>query len=465
MSEPVFAVVGHPNKGKSSLVATLARDLTVAVGPEPGTTRDSRRFSLRVNGRILYTLVDTPGFQRARPALEWMRARAPDAASRPAAVAAFVEQNLRAGQFPDECRLLAPVVAGAGLIYVVDGATPYGPEYDAEMEILRWTGQPSMAVINPIGAPRHVDAWRTALAQYFRVVRVLDVLQAPFDQQIDLLRAFGHLREDWREPIDQAVAALLANRSSQVRDAARIIADLLAAALTHRETAEIPLGQDPEPHAHALEDRFRQTLRHLENRARADIEDLYGHRGVDRREARFELLETDLLSRASLVAFGLSRRDLVAAGAVTGALAGGYIDVALLGTSFLTGSIIGGLLGAGGAFFSSPRLAELHILSRPLGSQRLRYGPSRHPQLPFVLLGRARLHHHLIAGRTHARRDALEIPAGPPESALPPLPDNTRHSLASLFARLRPAEPGTTRRATALAELTSLLADLLARPD
>ena len=61
---------------------------------------------------------------------------------------------------------------------MVDGAVPYTPGYDAEMEILRWTGRPSIAVINPIGGSGHVEDWTRALSQYFRVVRELDALDA-----------------------------------------------------------------------------------------------------------------------------------------------------------------------------------------------------------------------------------------------------------------------------------------------
>ena len=73
MSAPAFAVVGHPNKGKSSLVATLARDDSVRIAPDPGTTRLARSFPMRVGDEVLYTLVDTPGFQRARGVLQWLR--------------------------------------------------------------------------------------------------------------------------------------------------------------------------------------------------------------------------------------------------------------------------------------------------------------------------------------------------------------------------------------------------------
>ena len=51
---PRFAVVGHPNKGKSSIVATLAQNDGIAIALEPGTTRNSQRYPLSVDDRPLY---------------------------------------------------------------------------------------------------------------------------------------------------------------------------------------------------------------------------------------------------------------------------------------------------------------------------------------------------------------------------------------------------------------------------
>ena len=142
MSVPVFAVVGHPNKGKSSIVATLAYDDSVMIGSEPGTTIDCREYPMRVDGEVLYVLTDTPGFQRARKALAWMTERETNAAEHPDIVGQFVSEHRPLDDFPDECRLLQPLLDGAGVLYVVDGSVPYGPEYEAEMKILRWTGRP-----------------------------------------------------------------------------------------------------------------------------------------------------------------------------------------------------------------------------------------------------------------------------------------------------------------------------------
>ncbi|MEE3117103.1 MAG: GTPase, partial [Pseudomonadota bacterium] len=51
---PMFAVVGHPNKGKSSVVATLSQNDAIAIALEPGTTRQRQAYPLSVDGRILY---------------------------------------------------------------------------------------------------------------------------------------------------------------------------------------------------------------------------------------------------------------------------------------------------------------------------------------------------------------------------------------------------------------------------
>jgi hypothetical protein len=464
MNAPVFAVVGHPNKGKSSLVATLARDPSVGIGSEPGTTRRTRRFPMKVDGETLYILTDTPGFQRARAALDWLSRHEAGTASRPAVVERFVQAHRGGEHFNDECELLQPIVDGAGIIYVVDGATPYGPEYDAEMEILRWTGQPSMAVINPIGSPRFVDAWRNALGQFFRVVRVLDVLKAPFDQQIEVLRAFGQLKEDWRQPLERAVEALVDNREQQVEASAGVMADLIAAALSYQETRDIDRDDDPERFTDSLKQTYDQQLRQLERRARAEVESIYGHGGVERSEAEFELLETDLLSKESWVAFGLKKRDLVTVGAVGGAVIGGAADATLLGASFLAGTVLGGVIGGTLGYLSSDKLADVRILSRPLGGQRLRCGPTRNLQFPFVLLNRARLHFSVVAGRTHAQRGILKVDSGATSESgrVPPLTDAQRRELARHFNAIRRSDPGSERRLVAVDQLTGAVFALLA---
>ncbi len=65
----VFAVVGPPNVGKSSLVNVLAQREAAIVSPMPGTTRDALEIRI-VLGDVPITLVDTAGLRDTEEAIE-----------------------------------------------------------------------------------------------------------------------------------------------------------------------------------------------------------------------------------------------------------------------------------------------------------------------------------------------------------------------------------------------------------
>ncbi len=458
MSAPVFAVVGHPNKGKSSIVATLARDDSVGIAPEPGTTTHARRYPMKVDGETLYTLVDTPGFQRARRALAWMRERETSAAEHPAVVRKFIEIHRETDHFPDEVRLLEPLMeqaGGAGVLYVVDGAAPYGEEYEAEMEILRWTGRPSMGLINPIGSAAHVEPWRDALGQYFKVVRVFDPMTAQWQKRLELLRGFGQLQEGWRQPLERAVDVLEGERRRQRGAAAAAIAEMLREMLSLSITQRVGREEDPMRYKPKMERDYHDKLRNLEARGRRRVEELYGHHALQRRERELELemLEADLFNDETWLAFGLKKLDLAAAGAASGAAAGGVVDAAVGGASFLAGMGIGAIVGGAMGWYGGKRATEFTVASLPLGGKQLRCGPMRNTNFGFVVFNRARLHHTLVANRTHAQRGEMEVPDALPGASLadsfsvgveeragavmlPPLPGEVRRGLAKRFGKI-----------------------------
>lgn len=455
---PIFAVVGHPNKGKSTLVSTLAQDATVGISREPGTTAAAREFPMRIDGEVLYTLIDTPGFQRPRAALEWLQEQQPSAAERPQAVAQFVEQHANETRFTAECELLRPIVNGAGILYVVDGAVPYAPEYDAEMEILRWSGQPRIALINPIGSATYVEDWSRALAQYFSVVRVLDALDAPFEQRLQVLSAFGELAQDWREPMQRAVQLLREQRQMALRQSASAIAELLGDAITWKIERRIGANEDPLAHRTSLQKRFEQGLRDLENNCRQRVEASYRHEHVERHENALEAIDEDLFSQDTWLLFGLKRKDLARAGVAAGALTGLGVDALTGGGSMFLGAALGAAIGGVSSWFSVDALAELRIERLPMGGRIARFGPSRNANLPFVLLGRARAHHRLLSGRSHANHEPIEVRT---QGAMNVLSDKHRDEIARACATLGKPSPGNSRARAATTALIDTVADLL----
>lgn len=406
---PRFAVVGHPNKGKSSIVATLAQDDSVYIDRLSGSTRVTRHYPMQVDGETLYELIDTPGFQRARSTLAWLNEHCRDVSQRPEAVRAFCDENRENSHFFNECELLQPLVEGAGIIYVVDGSHPYGPEYEAEMEVLRWTGQPSLALINPIDSDRYVGEWEVALGQYFKTVRIFNAHTAPFDRRISLLTLFGQLRPEWQSPLEKAVSILQDDRLRQHQQASETITEMMIDVLQHKETQRIPNDMPTQPVEEALAKKYRNYLARQEKRCRQRVEEIYAYFQLERKEEALEILDKDLFDQQSWFLFGLNRNQLVSVAAAAGASAGAMVDLGLGGSSLLLGSLTGGIAGGMGAWTLSRQIARLTIKGLPTGGLSLQFGPWEHPNFPFVLLGRALRHQHLICTRTHANRNILAL--------------------------------------------------------
>ena len=433
---PRFAVVGHPNKGKSSIVATLAEDDAVRISPLPGTTTDARTYPMRVDGETLYELIDTPGFQRPREALDWLKRNDRGAEARPAVLAQFLAEHREDPRFHDECALLAPILDGAGILYVVDGAHPYSREYEAEMEVLRWSGRPRMALINLIGAGDHVAEWRTALGQFFAIVRVFDAQHADFDKRIELLRAFGELHEAWAQPLRRA-AEILAQEHSRRRRAAAEIADLLCDALTMAERAPTENAEPATEEVRRLRAELENRVRKRERRAREAVQEIYQHRGVAREEAQASFLDADVFSATAFSVFGLSNAQLAMTGAVSGAVAAGGIDLLLGGASLGLAAAAGAVVGGAGALLGAREIAKVRVLGQRLGGLELVVGPISAANFPWVLLGRAALHHRVVAERNHARREALVVDVTEGARLADRIDASVRSRLEGYFKRLR----------------------------
>ena len=413
---PVFTVVGHPNKGKSSVVATLSQNDAIAIALEPGTTRARQDYPLSVDGQKLYTLVDTPGFQRPRRVLQWLEAHSISASDHPETVRAFVLQHRGDDRFVDECELLASIVEGAGIIYVVDGSVPYSAEHEAEMTILRWTGRPSLALTNSIGEDDYSDTWQAALGQFFQVVRKFDAVRAPFEQHLSLLRAFGQLEPDWEAPLERATRFLSEQRRQRRRQAAGLVARALEDLMSYQERRTLTLNQIAETSdtslAETLRDRWYRHQRQREQALRIDIEHLYQHQRIRRQEAELQWhSQHDLFSEDTRKHWAVSKRYLATAGFGAGAVSGAGIDAVTFGSSLGTGALLGGLIGAAGSYFYGDRLVLPALSIGPMkdGLKTASFGPVQDSQFGYVVLGRAVDHWWHISQRNHAGRDLLEL--------------------------------------------------------
>jgi len=408
-SYPKFAVVGHPNKGKSSIVSALALDDTVQISNVPGTTTKRRSFPLTVDGKVLYALLDTPGFQRARQVLAWLEKHDVPADKRHEVVQAFINTHKDDAKFNDEIELLTPIMEGAGIIYVLDGSKPYGEEYEAEMEILRWTGQPSMALINHIDESDYSQDWKRALGQYFKMVRTFNPMATDVAQHISILESMAQLKEEWIAPVKQSIKLFEAYHAQMLSQSAEAIAKLLSEALSDVETLTLGDAEVQDADKEALKEKYKEKLRFLENKTQKQIEKIWNHAHLEKEQALLTFDGIDLFSEEAASVFGLTRKELLITGATSGAVAGAGVDLLLLGHTLFIGGAIGAVVGGVGAYLGFNELSEVKVLGQKLGKRYLQIGPMENRNFPYILLGRAIFHAYHIATRSHALRDVEEL--------------------------------------------------------
>ena len=437
MKSPLFVVVGHVNRGKSSVVSTLAADASIEIDAMPGTTRQCRHYRMSVGEQTLLEFVDTPGFERPRHMLAWLRDHETRTAERAQVVWAFVDVHREGGAFNEECELVPPILEGGTILYVVDASRPPSVKEEAEMEILRWTGQPRMALLNRIGASDHSAAWRVVLDQYFNLVRTFDAQRADFEERIKLLRALSEVTEASREPLSRAIQILQADRRGNLEEAFAVVAELLVDVLTLTKQKRISVEVDSRPYQAPLSARYYDRIRDLESRSQERMKEIFGHGGLLVEQDPLAEIDDDLFDLSLWNHLGLTSAQLITTGAATGAAAGGAIDLAVSGTALGAGLLVGAAVGGGASWYASRSLPKVKVRGIPLGGQMLQIGPMSNREFPWVLLDRCLLLLDLVARQPHASRQQVTLPSTSSRRIVSTFPAALRNRYDRVFTRLR----------------------------
>ncbi len=395
---PVFVVVGHPNKGKSSIVSALTLNDTIQISDTPGTTKDARSFSLKINGKTYYELIDTPGFQRPRKVLKYLKSFGDvGAMERPKLLKKFVEEYKDDENYHDECELLKPIISGAGIIYVVDASKPYSDEYEMQMEILRYSGNPSMAILNYIGDEDFTKEWDMVLGQYFRLVKKFDPMSATKKDHIELLEAMSHLSAEWQESMDEVINYLKEFHQNNLQNIADLIAKSIKEVLSYSITTE---KSDEVRIQNEFKSRFVSKIKGIEKKLQKDIKKVLNFKNIEF-EIKDKELEFDLLSSRSREIFGLKREKLLWLSAVSGGVLGGSVDLALGGHTFLLGSVIGALGAVATTLYGYDEISKIKFISK----DAMKIGPVKDINFGFIFLNRALLYAKRLLEKSHANRE------------------------------------------------------------
>jgi hypothetical protein len=400
---PEFAIVGHPNEGKSSVLSTLAEDDSVRISATPGETVVCQQFPVIIDGREIIRFIDTPGFQNPTKILHQLQSF-PDSTDN--IIAAFREKNLSNPEFREDCELLLPITKGAGIIYVVDGSRPVRSVDRAEMEILRLTGLPRMAILNSKDARTDfLEQWKEEFRKCFNVFRIFNAHTANYTQRLELLESLKNIDPDWQDTLDIVIGAFKEDWAQRNLSSAGIITEMLLECLSHTIVRNLADGADEKRLKTDMRDTYEKNIRKIESRAHHKIRNLFKHNIFNFDLPPRSILHEDLFSESTWKFLGLSRTQQIAAAGISGAGIAVALDAATAGTSFGLFAALGGLAGATWAALGAKGIAQTRILGIPLGGREVQIGPVKNIQFLYILLDRSLLYYGHISNWAHGRRD------------------------------------------------------------
>ena len=293
---------------------------------------------------------------------------------------------------------------------MVDGSRPLRNIDKAEMEILRLTGRPRMAIINCKDEDSSfLEGWQREFRKHFNSIRLFNANKATYGQRIALLNSLKSIDQNLEGVIESVIRAFQADWQNRNLQTAALIVAMLSESLLYYKSVACPPGADEEKLKEELHTKYTEFVSKRERTAHQQIRKLFKHNIFNLQLPNHSILQQDLFAAKTWQFLGLTASQLTMAGALSGAALGAGLDTLAAGITFGVFTAIGGAFGAAAAAMKGKEmLTGARLLGMKLDQQKLQVGPVTNVQLLYILLDRALLYYSHIINWAHGRRDYPE---------------------------------------------------------
>jgi len=413
-SIPSFALVGQPNEGKTTIMATLAEDDRARISPIPGTTQVCQRYPVTIDGNEVLVFFDTPGFENAAAVSAWFTGNQ----NLKDPLSTFIETFRPTGEFPQEIEILKPLSEGAAVIYVADASRPVRSVDQQEVEILRLAGTRRIGVINSKeGRGEYLKEWKRFMSRDFNHVHEFNGHRATFKDRLRLLNAARAIIPEWEDAMERSIRSLQTDWEGRIKNVARLIVEDLRTLMELRQRRRIQSPGDETRAAAKAKQDLMEAIREREQAFRKKVCKIFHH--SNQKWEVSKLLEQDLFSETVWRCLGLHHKQLVMAGAIIGAIIGGIIDAHTAWASLGLAMVVGGASGAVVAWWSADKAVDVKIPKisigpfswggGKMGGRQAEASISTLSNLLWIILDRYLIYTGLCAGWSHGRRDQKAV--------------------------------------------------------
>lgn len=412
---PVFVITGAPNKGKSTFVKAMTNDPKVVVKSTARTTVESKPyhyFKKNSEGKKekLLTLWDTPGFENQAEVYEILSAWKDEGTATPSElIQKYINTYKNHPDHRYEVEIFKPMVNFACIIYVADCSKSFSSEdYLREIQLLRFTNYPRIAILNPIDGNQHVDSWREGIREYFHNIKVFNPHKTTFKEKISTLGALSHLHDEWEKPINDVIEVLEKDRKQILEESARIIRKTVLEIFDKEFEVYFDPIKDKTEHKTELLKQARSFVIKKMNASQAEINSLFG---IDIEiELSGNYRDNDLFSE-TVRKRNLSPHQRGFIWAIAGGSLGAIIDAAAGGLTF---GVFTAILSSGGyaaGYFSDFNPKNLLNIKKYLNSERKEKikVKSLNPEIGFLVINRLRQIVTNLHNRTAANTEKIVI--------------------------------------------------------